>query len=68
MSSSSTSTIAGWTLSFIIYFIIVAVGIYMLQSHDAKTVKYTASKKNLLNVTLVEKKEKKVVKKKKRKL
>jgi len=66
--SSSTSTIVGWTLSFIIYFIIVAVGIYMLQSHNTKTIKYTASKKNLLNVTLVERKEKKVVKKKKQKI
>jgi protein TonB len=66
--SSSTSTIVGWTLSFIIYFIIVAGGIYMLQSHNTKTIKYTASKKNLLNVTLVERKEKKVVKKKKQKI
>jgi len=64
--SSSTSTIVGWTLSFIIYFIILALGIYMLQSHNTKTIKYTASKKNLLNVTLVERKEKKIVKKKKK--
>jgi protein TonB len=68
MPSSSTSTIVGWTLSFTIYFIIVAVGIYMLQSHNTKIIKYTASKKNLLNVTLVERKEKKVVKKKKKKI
>ena len=37
----------------------------MLQSHNSKVVKYTASKKNLLTVTLVERKEKKVLKKKK---
>ena len=66
MPSSSTSTAVGWTLSFIIYFIILAVGIYMLQSHNTKTIKYTASKKNLLNVTLVERKDKKIVKKKKK--
>ena len=68
MPSSSTSTIVGWALSFAIYFAIVAVGIYMLQSHNTKIIKYTASKKNLLNVTLVERKEKKVVKKKKQKI
>ena len=68
MPSSSTSTIVGWTLSFTIYLLIVAVGIYMLQSHNTKIVKYTASKKNLLNVTLVERKEKKIVKKRKKKI
>jgi len=70
MPSSSTSTIVGWTLSFLLYFLFVATSIYMLQSNDTKIVKYTASKKNLLNVTLVEKKvvrkitKKKIVKKK----
>ena len=54
MPNSSTSTVVGWTLSFIIYFLIVAVGAYMLQSHNTKVIKYTASKKNLFNVTLVE--------------
>ena len=68
MPSSSTSTIVGWTLSFSIYFIVVAVGTYMLQSHNTKTIKYTASKKTLLNVTLVDRKERKVVKKKKQKV
>ena len=68
MPSSSTSTIVGWTLSFSIYFIVVAVGTYMLQSHNTKTIKYTASKKTLLNVTLVERKEKKTIKKKKQKV
>ncbi len=68
MPNSSTSTIVGWTLSFIIYFFIVALGIYMLQSHNTKIIKYTASKKNLLNVTLVERKEKMVVQKKKKKV
>jgi len=65
--SSSTSTIVGWTLSFVIYIVIVVIGAYMLQSHNTKTIKYTANKKNLLNVTLVERKEKKVVKTKKKK-
>ena len=68
MPNSSTSTIVGWTLSFVIYFIVVAIGAYMLQSHNTKTIKYTASKKNLLNVTLVERKEKKTIKKKKQKV
>ena len=68
MPSTSTSTIVGWTLSFVIYFAVVAVGIYMLQSHNVKTIKYTASKKSLLNVTLVERIEKKITKKKKRKI
>jgi protein TonB len=63
--SSSTSTIVGWTLSFIIYILILISGVYILQSHNNKLVKYTASKKNLLTVTLVEKKEKRVQKKKK---
>ncbi len=68
MPSSSTSTIVGWTLSFIIYILILISGIYILQSHNNKLVKYTASKKNLLTVTLVERKEKKVQKKKKVKI
>jgi len=66
--NSSTSTIVGWTLSFILYFLILSAGIYALQTHNIKNTKYTASKKNLLNVTLVERKEKKVVKKKKQKV
>jgi len=66
--SSSTSTIVGWTLSFIIYILILISGVYILQSHNNKLVKYTASKKNLLTVTLVERKEKKVQKKKKVKI
>jgi len=66
MPSSSTSTIVGWTLSVLIYMIVVTIGIYMLQSHNTKMIKYTANKKNLLNVTLVERKVKKVIKKKKK--
>jgi len=66
--SSSISTIVGWTLSFVIYLSIVALGAYMLQAHNTKIIKYTASKKNLLNVTLVERKEKKVIKKRKKKI
>jgi len=57
--SSLTSSMAGWTLSFIIYFLIVAVGSYMLQSHNTKAIKYTASKKTPLVVTLVKREEKK---------
>jgi len=66
--NSSTSTLVGWTLSFILYFIILGIGIYALQTHNVKNIKYTASKKNLLNVTLIERKEKKIVKKKKQKI
>jgi len=68
VSSSSASTIVGWTLSFIIYLLFVALGVYMLQSHNTKTIKYTASKKSILNVTLVERQENKPIKKKKKKI
>lgn len=68
MGNSSTSTLIGWTLSFILYIVILSFGIYTLQVHHQKVIKYTASKKNLLNVTLVERKNKKVVKKKKQKV
>ncbi len=68
MPSSSTSTIVGWTISFLIYILIVLSGTYMLESHNTKNIKYTASKKNLLNVTLVERTEKKIRKKKKQKI
>ena len=68
MPNSSTSTLVGWTLSFALYFIILGVSIYALQVHNVKNIKYTASKKNLLNVTLVERKEKKVTKNKKQKI
>lgn len=64
MPSSSTSSIVGWTLSFILYFIFLSIGIYVLQENAMKITKYTASKKNLLNVTLVERVQEKVVKKK----
>jgi protein TonB len=67
MPNSSTSTIVGWTLAFVIYIIILIFGAYMLQSHNQKIVKYTANKKDLLNVTLVERKVKKVEKTKKKK-
>jgi len=66
--NSSTSTLVGWILSFVLYFIILGIGIYALQTHNIKNIKYTASKKNLLNVTLVERLEKKVIKKKKQKI
>ena len=68
MQSSLTSTIIGWSLSICIYLLVVLLGIFMLQSHNTKTIKYTASKKNLLNVTLVERKKKKTIKKKKKKI
>ena len=70
MPSSSNTSIIGWILSFILYFSILFVGVTMLQQHMQKVQKYTASKKNLLTVTLVERKKappkkKKIVKKKK---
>lgn len=68
MPNTSTSTLVGWTLSFILYFIILGVGVYALQTHNVKNIKYTASKKNLLNVTLVERQEKKITKKKKKQI
>ncbi|WP_024953859.1 TonB C-terminal domain-containing protein [Sulfurospirillum arcachonense] len=68
MPSTSNSSIVGWTLSFILYFIFLSIGIYVLQSHNIKNQKYTASKKNLLNVTLVDRKNKKTIKKKKQKV
>lgn len=68
MPSSSTSSIVGWTLSFLLYFTLITIGIYILQTHNVKIVKYTASKKNLLNVTLVERKEAKPVEKKEKKI
>jgi len=66
--SSSTSSIVGWTLSFILYFTFLSIGIYVLQTNAMKIAKYTASKKNLLNVTLVERQQEKVVKKKEEKV
>ncbi|MBL0686585.1 MAG: TonB C-terminal domain-containing protein [Sulfurospirillum sp.] len=64
MPSSSISTITGWTLSFALYFIIIIFGTYMLQIDSTKIVKYTASKNSILNVTLIDRQVKKVVKKK----
>jgi len=68
MHSSSTSTVVGWTLSIILYISLLTLGIYILQIDKSKNIKYTASKKNLLNVTLVERKKEKTVKKKKEKV
>jgi molybdopterin-guanine dinucleotide biosynthesis protein A len=68
MRSSSTSTIVGWTLSITLYIFLLTLGIYILQTEKIKNIKYTASKKNLLNVTLVERKKQKIVKKKKLKV
>lgn len=65
MPNSLTYTIVGWTLSFVIYFLIIVSIVYMLQSHNKKVVKYTASKKTPLVVTLVERQEKKMPKKQK---
>ena len=70
--SSSTSTILGWSLSFLIYFLVILIVTFTLQSDKNRDIKYTAQKKNLLNITLVERtkkgiqrpKKKKVVKKK----
>jgi len=68
MHSSSTSTIIGWTLSIIIYICVLIAGIYILQSEKINNLKFTASKKNLLNVTLVERKKVKVIRYKKKKV
>lgn len=68
MPSSSTSTIVGWTLSIILYISLLTLGVYVLQIEKSKNIKYTASKKNLLNVTLVERKKESVVKNKKEKV
>lgn len=66
--STLNYSIVGWTLSVVIYISIVITSAYMLQYHNAKTVKYTAVKKNLLNVTLVDRKEKKIVQNKKKRV
>lgn len=68
MPNSSTSSIIGWTLSFVIYFIVIILCAYMIQSNYTKNIKYTASKKNLLNVTLVERKTTKQTVQKKKKI
>lgn len=65
MPNSSTSTTVGWSLSFILYFLILFGGAYALSKQNTKIINYTASKKNLLNVTLVERQEKKVTQNKK---
>ncbi len=68
MPSSLTSTVVGWTISLVLYFIILMVGAYALQSNQTKIIKYTAHKKTLLNVTLVERKKHQVEKKRKKKV
>ena len=68
MPSTSTSSLIGWALSFLIYILILIGAVFALQSHITKNVKYTASKKNLLNVTLVERKVKKQNRVKKKKV
>lgn len=71
MSNSSTSSIVGWLLSIILYLTLLATMAHFLAQHNAKLLKYTANKKNLLTVTLIEpktthkvqEKQQKVVKK-----
>lgn len=69
MPDSKTFTLVGWTLSFFLYGVVLFVIITFIKDNSIKLEKYTASKKNMLNVTLVERKkespkEKKIVKKK----
>lgn len=54
MSNSATSSIVGWALSVILYLTLVMTMAYFLAQHNAKLLKYTANKKNLLTVTLIE--------------
>lgn len=68
MPSSSTSTILGWSLSFVIYLAVILTTAYMLQSSKNQDIKYTAQKKNLLNITLVERTKKSVQRPKKKKI
>jgi protein TonB len=68
MPSDTSSTYVGWTLSFLLYLFVLFVAILMLKESTFKVEKFTASKKNLLNVTLVERQKsepqkKKIVKK-----
>lgn len=70
MFSETSSKYIGWTLSFFLYFCILLVLISFIQDQNQKIQKFTASKKNLLNVTLVQRdktpiKKKKIVKEKK---
>lgn len=66
MPSRSSASIVGWVLSIVIYIGIVITVSFMLTSQNQKIMRYTAKKKNLLNVTLVERKEKKKISKKRK--
>lgn len=68
MPSTSVSTVVGWTLAILLYVSLLSAGVYQLQHNSQRAQKFTAQKKNLLNVTLVERKETKEKVPKKRKV
>lgn len=63
MFNETSSKYLGWLLSFILYFFILFLFISFIQKQNLQMQKFTASKKNLLNVTLVEKKKNPIKKK-----
>ena len=63
MFNETSSKYIGYLLSFLLYFLILFTIVSLIQEQNQKIQKYTASKKNLLNVTLVER-EKAPIKKK----
>lgn len=64
MPDSKTTNLLGWLLSFVLYISVLFVVISLVRDKALNVEKYTASKKNMLNVTLVERK-KELIKKKK---
>ncbi|MBE0491730.1 MAG: TonB C-terminal domain-containing protein [Sulfurospirillum sp.] len=51
-----TYDLVAWSISFLLYFSLLFFFTLLLQEHSVQIQKYTASKKNMLNVTLVERK------------
>ncbi|WP_458701055.1 TonB C-terminal domain-containing protein [Sulfurospirillum sp. 1307] len=68
MQNTSTSNMFGWSISIIIYVCILFGVAYTLESTKNKELKYTAQKKNLINITLVDRKKTTPKKVKKRKI
>ena len=48
------SIFVGWILSFGVYFTILIIATFMLESHNEKVLRFTANKKTYLSVKLVE--------------
>ncbi len=65
MSNKSAYNIIGFTLSFILYIIVVASLIFYLQDNIKKNINYTTKKNIILDITLVQNKSDKPVKVKK---